>query len=70
MDNPLDELREIINNQKPDSLYKLSFSGKNLEQIPPEIYNIINLKELDLSENAIKKIPPEIVNLTNLEKLI
>jgi hypothetical protein len=53
-----------------EDMTKLSLNNfENLTSIPPEISNLTNLQELNLSRNKIKAIPPEISNLTNLKYL-
>jgi len=45
-------------------------SGGLIGEIPPEIGNLTNLRELNLTSNQLTgEIPPEIGNLTNLEYL-
>lgn len=48
---------------------KLDLSNKNLKAIPPEIFELKNLKSLNLRNNKISNIPPEITRLKRLEKL-
>lgn len=60
-------LTAALNN--PDSVYRLSLRRERLKEIPPEIFTLPNLQELDLSGNRIKVIPPEIAQLKKLQKL-
>lgn len=48
---------------------KLNLAGKGLRILPPEIYQIITLKYLDLSNNELVKIPDGIQSLISLETL-
>ena len=41
----------------------------DITRVPPEIGNLIALRELTLEANKIKSIPPAISNLKKLEKL-
>lgn len=59
-------IKEIRN---PDSVYILKLNYKRLKQIPPKVFTLHNLRELDLGRNFIDSIPPEIGNLVNLEEL-
>lgn len=47
----------------------LRLSGVNLREIPPEVWELEHLTELDLSNNRLTTLPPEIGRLTNLERL-
>lgn len=53
----------------PDSVYRLSLKGKKLKEIPPEVFQFKNLRELDLTRNRIEYLPNEINQLKKLEKL-
>lgn len=44
-------------------------SGKNLTQIPEEVFKMTWLKSLDIQNNNIAEVPPEIRKLKNLENL-
>lgn len=59
-------MKEVRN---PDSVYTLQLRFKRLRQIPPKVFEMHNLRKLDLSRNFIDSIPPEIGNLTNLNVL-
>jgi Leucine-rich repeat (LRR) protein len=54
---------------KPDHVYKLNLSKKKLAAIPPEIFQLKNLRVLDLSRNRIVEIPKGIEALQNLQSL-
>jgi Leucine-rich repeat (LRR) protein len=47
----------------------VAISGKNLTSIPRFIFNMPNLKSLDLSVNKIESVPDKIGTLKNLEEL-
>lgn len=52
-----------------DSVYVLQLHFKRLKQIPPKVFEMRNLRSLDLGRNFIDTIPPEISRLTHLEVL-
>ena len=54
---------------QPDSVFRLKLRRKGYKEIPAEVFNFKNLKELDLIGNKIKRIPSEINNLSQLEIL-
>ena len=51
---------------KPDAVEKLVLHRQNLDKIPPEVYSLVNLKELVLDGNKIKTVSAEIAKLTEL----
>jgi len=53
----------------PDSVFRLKLKRKGYREIPVEIFNFKNLKELDLGGNKIIQIDPKIELLTKLEIL-
>src|SRR6266571_199652 len=53
-----------------DRLIKLGLSGLALTQLPPELWQLINLHELYLDNNQLSQLPPEIGQLTNLQTLV
>lgn len=59
-------LKDVRN---PDSVYVLKLNYKRLRQIPPKVFAMRNLRELDLGRNFIDSIPPEIGQLSRLERL-
>lgn len=59
-------LKEV---RRPDSVYHLQLHYKRLKKIPEKVFEMRNLRILDLGRNFIDSIPPEIATLTNLEVL-
>ena len=55
--------------RRHDSVYHLKLNYKRLKQIPPKVFEMHNLRILDLGRNFIDSIPPEIGTLTKLETL-
>ena len=47
----------------------LALSGMGLTQVPKEVYDMIDLKELSVDKNAILEIEPDILNFDELEVL-
>ena len=54
---------------QPDSVFRLKLRRKGYKQIPAEVFNFKNLRELDLIGNRIERIPNEISSLPQLEIL-
>lgn len=55
--------------RRPDSVYHLKLNFKRLKKIPEKVFEMHNLRTLDLGRNFIDSIPPEIGTLTKLEIL-
>jgi hypothetical protein len=55
--------------EKPDKVYKLNLSNKNLTVLPIDIGKFKNLQKLDLSSNKLKTVPKEIAKLRKLQSL-
>ena len=55
--------------RRPDSVYHLRLNYKRLKKIPEKVFEMHNLRTLDLGCNFIDSIPPEIGTLTSLEIL-
>lgn len=55
--------------QKPDSVFRLDLSKTKLKEVPPEVFQLTELRELNLSRNQITEIPENIYKLTNLQRL-
>lgn len=60
-------LREA--NLFPEYVFFLDLSRKRLDSIPAEIFQFVNLRELNLSRNKIESLPEDISKLKKLEKL-
>jgi Leucine-rich repeat (LRR) protein len=56
--------------QQPEAVTGLFLNRMELATIPPEVFQLPNLKELDLSYNTVEELPPDIFRLSNLEKLV
>jgi len=54
----------------PDDVIVLKIKNKNLQELPPEISTLKNLKTLYLFRDKLTVIPKEIGELENLETLI
>lgn len=55
--------------EKAKTTNSLHLCSLNLDFVFPEIYKMVNLARLDLSDNNIVKLLPEIGNLVNLKQL-
>ena len=55
--------------RNPDSVYHLRLHYKRLKKIPPKVFEMHNLRTLDLGRNFIDTIPPQIAELAKLEVL-
>jgi len=64
-----DELLREIEKAVKDKVTKLFLNNKGLTVLPPEIGQLVNLKELDLSYNQLNDLPVEIFRLVNLVNL-
>lgn len=53
----------------PAEVYQLELHRKHLRRIPAEVYQMTNLKRLDLRGNRISELSDSIVLLKNLERL-
>ena len=53
----------------PDSVTRLKLRRNGLKEIPAEVFQLTNLKELDLTSNKIHRIPADIGKLKQLEIL-
>jgi Leucine-rich repeat (LRR) protein len=49
--------------------FSLSLEGLGLTELPPEIGQLITLRELVLRNNQLSNLPPEIGQLTILQRL-
>ncbi len=60
---------DYLSNMQALEVLDLSYSLQNLSILPPEIGNLHNLRELNISGNKLKELPSSLKNLTKLEKL-
>ncbi len=67
-DTAQQEIIKCRNWWKPET--KLNFSGLGLSMLPPEIGQLTELKQLDLSMNQLTVLPPQIGQLAALTDLI
>ncbi len=63
------ELLKIIEDAGQKKATELDLSNMQLELLPPEIGQLIHLRQLRLSQNQLIKLPPEIGQLVNLKYL-
>lgn len=59
----------IIKGKSLTQITSINLSGRNLKDIPEEVFGCINLRKLNLSNNSISCIPLKIRNLRKLEVL-
>jgi|GEM_PF-1978789 len=62
-------LEAVRKTSRPDTIRTLLLNGLALEQVPSEILNLPNLKDLDLSNNALTQIPEAVFRLPRLRLL-
>jgi Leucine-rich repeat (LRR) protein len=55
--------------QNPDKVFRLHLVRQKLREVPAEVFQFKNLRELVLDKNKITVIPDEIAELQNLEVL-
>lgn len=48
---------------------EINYSGKGIDKLPVEVFKMVNLKQLDLSNNKLSELPKEIKNLKYLSVL-
>jgi Leucine-rich repeat (LRR) protein len=53
----------------PKSVIKLDLSKQGLKEFPVEVFNFVNLQQLNLSNNKISSLPENIADLKNLSFL-
>jgi hypothetical protein len=56
-----------LQSQRPDTIYYLNLSNRDLKQIPAEVYRFKNLKGVNLSQNDIARIPRRLNRLDSLK---
>ncbi|MEO0926363.1 MAG: hypothetical protein AAFY63_10895 [Cyanobacteria bacterium J06643_13] len=59
---------ERIQQAIDDRALELNLSDLQLEEIPPEVFQLTQLEKLNLSRNRLVKIPAEIFQLSNLKE--
>ena len=64
-----DTVKERIRKAKDENSTVLDLGHCNLETIPDEIFELINLQTLYLSRNKLKSLPSDIGKLVNLQRL-
>jgi len=66
-----DMINNLFNMDYLNSMYPIfrDLSNKQLESVPTEIYDLVDLQILCLNDNKLKKLPMEIGNLINLKNL-
>lgn len=62
--------KEIRNDPKIKEIISLSLHDKGMKFVPPEIGELVNLKNLCLSKNSLTFLPVEINKLTKLSTLV
>ncbi len=65
-----EDLQTIIAIAKQDKHHKLDLSNRDIDEIPSEIGELIELEELNLSYNNIKSLPESISGLKQLKSLL
>ena len=64
------EYQEALNEINLDrKVTDLSLMGKNLTELPPEIGEMLNLEQLDISQNRLTDFPTELFKLKNLREI-
>jgi len=56
--------------QKPDSVFRLDLSKHKLKEVPPEVFQLTELRELNLSRNHLTEIPENITNFQTFSDCI
>jgi Leucine-rich repeat (LRR) protein len=59
----------VVKGKTIKQVTKLNLSGKNLKEIPENVYDYTNLEKLDLSHNQIASIPQAILKLRKLRTI-
>ncbi|HMU77228.1 MAG: leucine-rich repeat domain-containing protein [Bacteroidetes bacterium] len=55
--------------QNPDSVFRLDLSKQKLKEIPPQVFELTQLRELNVSRNHLTELPEQIYKLNNLQRL-
>ena len=58
------ELIKIIHQAAQTKQTSLDLSGEGLTELPAELWQLLNLTELDLSQNQLSAVPPELSGVT------
>ena len=61
------ELVALIEKTKKSGKRSLNLSGRFIEEVPPEIGELVDLKWLSLSDNFLSDLPESLMNLSSLE---
>ncbi|MCI5120784.1 MAG: GTP-binding protein, partial [Candidatus Electrothrix sp. AUS4] len=64
-----DEALRLIKKAAETGATKLNLSGHNLTELPPELFQLKELRELDLDHNQLSELPQELFQLKNLTRL-
>eukprot|EP00761_Pharyngomonas_kirbyi_P001890 gb/GECH01001894.1/.p1 GENE.gb/GECH01001894.1/~~gb/GECH01001894.1/.p1 ORF type:complete len:349 (+),score=102.74 gb/GECH01001894.1/:1-1047(+) len=64
-----DITKQEIQRAKDMGVTEIDFSKKKLEQIPEEIGDLVNLRQLNLNRNKLTQLPDSLSRLTSLERL-
>jgi Leucine-rich repeat (LRR) protein len=64
-----DELVRIFHEAAEQNVEVIDLSGRKIEELPPEIGKLVNLKELHLCSNELTSLPAEFFQLENLSIL-
>src|SRR5690349_5821830 len=57
---------QALQSSRPDTIYHLDISKRELKRIPGKVYRFENLKALNVSGNRIKKLPKKLNRLDSL----
>ena len=64
-----EEVLRVIERAKASGTTRLDLSSKGITNLPPELFQLVNLKELDLKYNQFTVLPPELFQLNSLTTL-
>jgi len=66
---PYEIAQDRIADARESGAWTLDLSSLDLTELPPELWELVKLRELDLRENHLTNLPPEIGRLVNLREL-